>query len=183
MFTFTSKSLLFLNIILIMGFGTLMIQYNAQSTTNIKNQIITSIDSPPAIRKDPRNVQQQQSTSPSIQLINTTCNSPIRGHFDEIYKNKGWGTELRNISAFYGEAHWPFPPQNSRERSASGLGSWLGKATEHSLKIIKETIVEYGVTSMIDVPWYVDDFAFTYYSVSIFKSVPNQLSTFVPYLR
>jgi hypothetical protein len=92
------------------------------------------------LRKGPR----------SIQLTNEKCESPLRGHFDKIYRDNIWGMHVRDPSAYYSDSQWPIP--ELRKKSASGAGSDLGNATQTSLKIIKETIVEYEVTSMIDVP-------------------------------
>jgi hypothetical protein len=94
----------------------------------------------------PENIQ----VSKPIQLTTTTCESPLRGHFDHIYKAKLWGTHLRKASDYYTDSAWPIP--EIRQKSASGSGSDLGDATQTSLRIIRETIQQYGVTSMIDVP-------------------------------
>ena len=85
-----------------------------------------------------------------IQLTNDQCESPVRGHFDRIYQQNMWGLQLRDASAYYSDAQWPIP--EIRRLSASGTGSYLGEPTQTSLRIIKETIMEYGVTSMIDIP-------------------------------
>mmetsp|Transcript_7175 Transcript_7175/g.14803 ORF Transcript_7175/g.14803 Transcript_7175/m.14803 type:complete len:229 (+) Transcript_7175:93-779(+) len=64
-------------------------------------------------------------------------------------------------SDFYGEAQWP--PKAIRQKSASGVGSELGYATQTSLKIIKDTIAKYSVATMLDIPcgdvnWIFDSF-------------------------
>ena len=71
------------------------------------------------------------------------------------------GTELLKPSDFYGEAQWP--PKAVRQKSASGPGSELGYTTQTSLKVIKDTIAKYKVTSMFDIPcgdanWVLDSF-------------------------
>ena len=82
--------------------------------------------------------------------VPSTCDSPSRGHFDEIYLKGVWGKSTRSASDFYSDAAWP--TKAMRASSASGPGSNLGYATETSLKIIKDAIAKYNVQSMIDVP-------------------------------
>lgn len=91
------------------------------------------------------------SSSTTVELTNDKCESPLRDHFDKIYESKSWGLKVRTASEYYGDAKWPIP--NLRSQSASGGGSYLGAATENSLKILKRVIEEYDVKSMIDVPW------------------------------
>jgi hypothetical protein len=94
-------------------------------------------------------------------IIPNRCESPIRGHFDNIYKHGVWGATLREPANFYSDAAWP--TKDIRRKSASGQGSELGYNTETSLRIIKETIDRFDVKSMIDVPcgdanWIFDSF-------------------------
>lgn len=88
--------------------------------------------------------------SSNFKVVPDRCDSPSRGHFDQIYKKGLWGTTTLKSSDFYGDAHWP--PQKTRKISASGLGSDLGPATEASLQIIKDTIAKYNIKTMVDIP-------------------------------
>jgi hypothetical protein len=97
----------------------------------------------------------------SHQLVPNKCDSQIRGQFDDIYKRGVWGQVQLKPEDFYGEAEWP--PKAIRQMSASGRGSDLGYATQNSLAIVKQTIYNYNVKSMIDVPcgdvnWIFDSF-------------------------
>jgi len=83
-------------------------------------------------------------------LVPPRCESELRGQFDKIYLNGGWGPSLRNASVFYGNAANEL--SKDRIKSASGRGSDLGPATMNSLRIIREAIVEYNVLSMVDIP-------------------------------
>ena len=84
-----------------------------------------------------------------MNIVPDRCESPIRGHFDKIYESGGWQLKTRRPSDFYNDAAWPH--KDIQRISASGPGSDLGN-TETSLKIIKETIAKFDVTSMIDGP-------------------------------
>eukprot|EP00986_Skeletonema_menzelii_P000681 scaffold193_cov157-Skeletonema_menzelii.AAC.13 len=85
--------------------------------------------------------------------------------FDDIYAKSEWAADdlkkMKSPPDFYGDAQWP--PKSIRQLSASGHGSYLGKATETSLQVIKDTIVRYNITSMLDIPcgdanWIFDSF-------------------------
>ncbi|KAL7454939.1 hypothetical protein ACHAWC_006543, partial [Mediolabrus comicus] len=96
-------------------------------------------------------------------IIPNICNVPEDRNkiFDEIYVKGGWGQSILKPSDFYGEAQWP--PKAVRQKSASGQGSELGHMTQTSLKVIKDTIAKYKVTSMCDIPcgdanWVLDSF-------------------------
>lgn len=94
-------------------------------------------------------------------LLPDFCDSPIRGHFDEIYESGLWQLKMKQPSDFYNEAEWP--PNDNQRISASGPGSDLGSATVTSLKIIKDTITKFDVKSMVDIPcgdvnWIFDSF-------------------------
>ena len=100
--------------------------------------------------------------SSAFELIPSKCDSPLRGQFDKIYETANWGAHLRKPNDFYGDAAWPMNDV-VRMKSASGEGSGLGVATVTSLKIIKDTIIEYNVTSILDIPcgdvnWILDSF-------------------------
>lgn len=103
------------------------------------------------------------SVSPTTpKLIPNQCDAQARNQkFENIYLNGRWGSKLLSPSDFYGDAHWP--PSPVRRMSASGGGSELGHASETSLKIIKDVIAKYNVTSMVDIPcgdanWIFDSF-------------------------
>jgi len=96
------------------------------------------------------NEQDYGSSIQEVEVVPNQCNSPSKGHFDQVYAKGMWGKKTRQSSDFYGDAEWP--PKEARQKSASGPGSDLGVATQTSLKIIKDTIVKFNVKSMIDVP-------------------------------
>jgi len=85
-----------------------------------------------------------------ITVVPDRCTSSSRGQFDAIYASGRWGTPLGLPSEYYGNAHWP--PQLSRKKSASGVGSALGKATEISLEFIVNVTRRFGATSLLDIP-------------------------------
>lgn len=87
---------------------------------------------------------------PQPRIVPDQCVSPLRFHFDKIYKKGTWGNTLRQASDFYSDAAWP--PRENRKKSASGSGSDLGGATENSLQVIKDAISKYSIKSMIDIP-------------------------------
>jgi hypothetical protein len=68
--------------------------------------------------------------------------------FDGIYERGTWGNKIMTIAAFYNNANWP-PTKRS---SSSGGGSNLGSETTTSLRLINEAIVQYNISSMIDMP-------------------------------
>lgn len=147
----------FLVIIHLLVFYTMAMKSFISSQPETGTHIhLDSIVDKPIMQKPSTPVLRKGSTSdkfPPIQLTVDKCESPLRGHFDNIYKNKIWGSPMRDAAAFYFDAQWPIPVDSPRQKSASGQGSYLGAATQHSLKIIKDTIAEYNVKSMIDVPW------------------------------
>jgi hypothetical protein len=68
--------------------------------------------------------------------------------FDSIYEKGIWGGKISEIDNFYGDGQWPPKERNS----ASGPGSKIGHATSTSLRILKETIQKYNISTMIDMP-------------------------------
>ncbi len=69
--------------------------------------------------------------------------------FDSIYYSGAWGVMFNHsFEGFYSNARWPpqFRP------SPSGPGSDRGIATETSLAILRQLIVEKNISTMIDVP-------------------------------
>mmetsp|Transcript_29052 Transcript_29052/g.69207 ORF Transcript_29052/g.69207 Transcript_29052/m.69207 type:complete len:327 (-) Transcript_29052:134-1114(-) len=111
-------------------------------------------------------ISKDRETPTDIVVVQTKlkpdqCQSESRGHFDQIYTRGEWGTKYRSATAFYGNAS----NKISKERieSASGLGSNLGPMTVNSLKLIRDAIVKYNVTTVIDIPcgdvnWILDSF-------------------------
>ena len=104
-------------------------------------------------------IKQNSETQP-VQLIPNKCVTQKGEAFDEIYRKGGWG-KVKPAEDFYGDASWP--TKSVRQKSASGLGSFLGAATTTSLKIIKDTIVKHNISSIIDIPcgdvnWIFDSF-------------------------
>jgi len=99
----------------------------------------------------------------SFQLSPNKCVTREGEAFDKIYREGTWNHRAKTKPAedFYGNAAWP--PNRMRQQSGSGLGSNLGEATETSLSIVKETIFEHNISSMIDIPcgdanWIFDSF-------------------------
>ena len=91
------------------------------------------------------------SSSSHYTIVPNRCDSPSRKEFESIYELGVWqGVKIRTPTDFYNNAKWP--PDTSRQRSASGEGSNLGHTTETSLRMIKETIHKFNIKSMIDIP-------------------------------
>jgi FkbM family methyltransferase len=114
---------------------------------------------------DPKKEEATASVDSNDQfmIVPNVCNVPEDRNkiFDEIYEKGGWGKSIMKAADFYGEAQWP--PKAVRQNSASGPGSELGRSTQTSLQIIKDTIAKYKVTSMCDIPcgdvnWVLDSF-------------------------
>jgi hypothetical protein len=89
---------------------------------------------------------------PHISLVPDVCDAGA-SEFDSIYKNQNWvlDNETRtpmDLSRFYNNAAWP-PKQVF---SQSGAGSDLGYNTETSMKVLRESIQKYNITSMVDIP-------------------------------
>eukprot|EP00970_Alexandrium_tamarense_P010694 scaffold2196_cov183-Alexandrium_tamarense.AAC.5 len=123
--------------------------FNEAKHLNLKGSSSAAFDKP---SDEAASTTMTMSVPPpsNYQLVPSTCDSPSRGHFDEIYLKGVWGKSTRSASDFYSDAAWP--TKAMRASSASGPGSNLGYATETSLKIIKDAIAKYHVQSMIDVP-------------------------------
>jgi hypothetical protein len=87
-----------------------------------------------------------------LKLVPDHCDSPLKAaFFEKVYDEKTWAdVAVRRAEDFYSDAEWP--TKEIRMKSASGPGSYLGYATQTSLKIIKDVIKKYNVSSMVDIP-------------------------------
>lgn len=143
--------------------------YLAMSIRTHKLEDLVNTHFSPPIRAETEHYFSSSSTVDSSALTSTPavlipsyCDAPSRNkNFDSIYLNGRWGKKLLSPSDFYGEGQWP--PHAARKVSASGGGSELGHASEMSLKILKDTIKKYNISSMVDVPcgdanWIFDSF-------------------------
>lgn len=119
-------------------------EVDSKGETAAKNQTAASLLRLPS---------QSSSQPPSfLGLSPERCDSAMRGmEFDLIYSRGVWskGKSLRMPADFYSDARWP--PRDELRASSSGPGSDRGAATVSSLAILKETILKFGVKSMIDV--------------------------------
>jgi len=100
---------------------------------------------------------------PAAIIVPESCNAPSRGgEFDKIYETGHWVSgKVKFPADFYGDAKWP--PKDIRKLSGSGAGSYLGLASETSLRILKDTILSHGVRSVVDIPcgdvnWILDSY-------------------------
>jgi len=83
-----------------------------------------------------------------LELSPASCGAKTTANFDNIYEKGTWQSQINSLEAYYSDAAWP----PKARKSASGPGSDLGKNTQTSLRMVKETIRAYGVESMIDIP-------------------------------
>jgi hypothetical protein len=68
--------------------------------------------------------------------------------FDTIYEKGYWNGRMQTVEDFYNNADWP----PKERKSASGQGSDLGDNTKLGLKVLRDAIRQYNVTTMIDIP-------------------------------
>jgi hypothetical protein len=109
--------------------------------------------------------KEENSTSPchvvtsQYYSLATSCDPNSSMIFDDIYTTGTWGSRIYEIEDTYNNAQFPPPNRNP----ASGLGSSLGHATVNALSFLRNTIRNYSITSMIDIPcgdtnWIFDSF-------------------------
>lgn len=88
-----------------------------------------------------------------------SCTSTQFAEFDKIYESGFWtnaepsndGLKMQkmNPSRFYSYSE---PQQLTNRPSLSGKGSYLGEATKASLSILVQTIKEFNITTILDIP-------------------------------
>lgn len=128
------------------------------STTKIDDN--SRIENGALVEKDARD-DRLLPVQETMNVVPDQCQSPSRGDFDRIYKGGGWRrVKLRPAQDFYGNAKLP---PSTPKKSASGRGSDIGEPTVNSLAIIRQTIVKFNLTTMIDIPcgdvnWILDSF-------------------------
>lgn len=108
----------------------------ARSISLISQPLITSPDPVPLV------------LSTGLSLLPDTCNALVSSKFQDIYTKAKWGAQMQKISDFYSNGEWP----PKARKSASGRGSYLGYPTQASLQVLRTTIQDYNVTTMIDIP-------------------------------
>jgi hypothetical protein len=95
--------------------------------------------------------QREVSSSPAV-IVPDECPVDIgKSGFDDAYRNGNWDIKIPKPQHFYLNGELPVIKKGFiLRKSSSGAGSTLGPRIVVSLRVVRETILQHNITSMID---------------------------------